>query len=73
LGATRYEAAWAPRSLYPGIGLDALYYDVTFEDVVMDRQVDPAIDGFRFLAPTTSATIDLATEERLPLPRDRTR
>lgn len=53
------------------IGLDELYYDVVFEDVVYDLQVtaEPLVDGFRFLAPTTAATIDLATVARLPLPK----
>ena len=55
------------------IGVSELFYDVIFEDVVYDTKVtpEPLIDGFRFLAPTTATTIDLATVPRLPLPRAR--
>lgn len=57
------------------LDVDELFYDVTFSNVVYDLGAQPKaiIDGFRFLAPTTSETIDLATVERLPLPRDRTK
>lgn len=55
------------------LDLDDLWWDVTFTNVVMDKQAEPVIDGFRFLGPTTVTTIDLATVERFPLPRDRTR
>ena len=55
------------------LGLDELFYDVTFSNIVYDRQPDPLIDGFRFLAPEDTTEIDLATVERFPLPRDRTR
>lgn len=55
------------------LGLDELFYDVHFEDVVYDLRAFPAalVDGFRFLAPTTATTIDLATVPRLPSPRSR--
>lgn len=55
------------------LDLDELFYDVTFTNVVYDKQVEPLLDGFRFLAPQDSTQVDLATVERLPLPRDRTR
>lgn len=55
------------------LDLPELFWDVTFEDVVYDIKAfpTPVIDGFRFAAPTTATTIDLATVERLPLPRTR--
>lgn len=55
------------------LGIDELFYDVTFTDIVYDSQPEPLIDGFRFLAPVDTTEIDLATVARLPLPRDRTR
>jgi hypothetical protein len=51
------------------IALDELFYDVTFTDVVYDRQPEPVVDGFRFLAPTSATSVDLATVPRLALPR----
>jgi len=55
------------------LGLPELFYDCVFTDVVYDTKVtpEPKIDGFRFLAPTTATTIDLATVTRLPIPRQR--
>ncbi|CKH13374.1 hypothetical protein PXH78_33110 [Mycolicibacterium smegmatis] len=49
------------------LDLEALYYTVTFSNVVYDGKRDQVIEGFRFLAPTDDTAIDLSTVERLPL------
>lgn len=51
------------------LGLTELFWDVTFTDVVYDKQNEPVVDGFRFLSPTTATTVDIATVPRLALPR----
>lgn len=50
-----------------GQPLHGLTYKVEFTNVVYDRQSNQRIEPFRFTAPTTATTIDIATVERIPL------
>lgn len=47
--------------------LEALTYKVEFSHVVYDKGKERLIEPFRFAAPTTATTIDLATVSRLPV------
>ncbi len=47
--------------------LEALTYKVEFSHVVFDKGKDRRIEPFRFAAPTTATTIDLATVARTPV------
>lgn len=50
-----------------GAPLHGLSYRVDFSNVVYDKQRNQRIESFRFLAPTETTTIDIATVERIPL------
>lgn len=47
--------------------LEALTYKVEFSNVVYDKGKERRIEPFRFAAPTSAVTIDLATVTRLPV------
>lgn len=47
--------------------LAELSYLVEFTNVVYDKLKDQRIEPFRFMAPTSSTTIDLATVARIPV------
>lgn len=50
------------------LGLPELRYRVVFTNVVYDKQPEPVIESFEFVAPTDpDTTVDLATVERLPV------
>lgn len=50
-----------------GEPLYGLTYRVDFTHVVYDKQRNQRIEPFRFAAPTTAASIDIATVTRIPL------
>jgi len=50
-----------------GEPLFGLTYRVDFTNVVYDKQSNQRIEPFRFTAPTTDTTVDIATVPRIPL------
>lgn len=50
-----------------GQPLHGLTYRVDYSNVVYDKQRQQRIEPFRFLAPTTAVSIDIATVPRIPL------
>ena len=50
-----------------GQPLHGLTYRVDYSNVVYDKQRQQRIEPFRFAAPTTAASIDITTVERIPL------
>jgi hypothetical protein len=49
------------------LGLPELRYRVDFEDIVYNREAEPLIESFEFIAPTSATTVDFSTVQRFPV------